>query len=207
MLIKWIVCDVPEDKKQQFSDAQEKWKPINKINGFLGQIGGWDIDTPTKACVISFWKDHSSYQFFMEHKHDDIFKENEQQNTYENITVEIFEKNLNLSDTNITQILKKPEILRIAHCIVKEEKQNHFEDMQKVIWNDGMSKVQGMLAGAFCKNNHTTYLVVSLWRNRDSHQKYVSNTFPLLVEQSKVKDDLVQFEGTLVELDRDWSVI
>ncbi|MEW9502164.1 DUF4937 domain-containing protein [Jeotgalibacillus marinus] len=29
-----MVCDVPEDKKEQFSDTQEKWKPLNTIDGF-----------------------------------------------------------------------------------------------------------------------------------------------------------------------------
>lgn len=207
MLIKWIVCDVPEYKKVKFSYAQEQWKSLSSVDGFLGQIGGWDLNIPSKAGIISFWRDQLSYQFFMEHKHDEIFKENEQKNTYERISVEIFNKKLNISDYEITQFLRKAEILRIANCIVKEDKKDHFETMQKDVWNEGMSKYQEMLAGVFCENNQNKYLVVSLWGSKDSHQKYVKNTLPSLVEKSKVKDDLVQIQGTVLKLDRNWSVI
>jgi hypothetical protein len=39
MLIKWIMCNVPENKKVMFSQAQNK-----SLDGFLGQVGGWDIN-------------------------------------------------------------------------------------------------------------------------------------------------------------------
>jgi heme-degrading monooxygenase HmoA len=207
MLIKWIVCNVPENKKVEFSYAQEQWESLNNIDGFLGQIGGWDLNTLSKAGIISFWRDQLSYQLFMEHKHDKIFKANEQKNTYESISVEIFNKKLNISEYEITQFLRKTEILRIANCIVKEDKKDHFETMQKDVWNEGMSKYQEMLAGVFCKNNQNKYLVVSLWGSIDSHQKYMENTLPSLVEKSKIKDDLVQIHGTVLKLDKNWSVL
>lgn len=210
MLIKWILCNVPEKKKALFSQAQKQWDALKSLDGFLGQIGGWDINNSLKAGIISFWRDRGSYQLFMDHKHDEIFAANKQKNTYDSISVEIYEKKIDINGQDITRFLGKGKIIRIASCIVQDEKEEYFELMQKEIWNKGMSKSNGMLAGVFCKgekNNRNKYLVVSLWKNEISHQKYVENTLPTLIEQSKTKEDLIQISGALIKVEEAWSII
>ncbi len=54
MLIKWIKCQVPVPHKLSFSKAQETWTAVKGTEGFLGQIGGWDIHGPTEAGILSF---------------------------------------------------------------------------------------------------------------------------------------------------------
>ncbi|MBY6035973.1 YdbC family protein [Fictibacillus nanhaiensis] len=207
MLIKWINCEVPEHKRIAFSYAQEQWKLLSNIDGFLGQVGGWDIDRPSKAGIISFWRDLPSYQFFMDFKHDRIFNENNQKNTYDSISVEIFEKKFNCNENNVIQMLKYTKMMRIGLCIVKKDRRKHFEDMQKEIWNEGMSAHQDMLAGVFCENNQQNNLVVSLWRNKNSHQNYMDHTLPYLMKLSNVKDDVIEIQGSVLKLNETWSVL
>ncbi|MFS1512657.1 YdbC family protein [Chengkuizengella sp. SCS-71B] len=207
MLIKWIVCDVPKNKKVDFSNAQEKWGSLANIDGFLGQIGGWDLNTSSRAGIISFWRDQLSYHKFMDQEHDKIFKEGKQKDTYERILIEIYDKKFNINNYQITKFLKEAKIIRVANCVVKEDKQEHFEKMQKDIWNEEMSKYQEMLAGVFCINDQHKYLIVSLWGSVEAHQLYVERTLPLLVENSKLEDDLIKINGTVLNLDDNWSVI
>ncbi|PLR85274.1 hypothetical protein CVD23_10015 [Bacillus sp. V33-4] len=58
LLVKWIRAEVPDDKREQFSEAQEQWAELRNLQGFLGQCGGWNQRNPSEACVIGFWKDY-----------------------------------------------------------------------------------------------------------------------------------------------------
>ncbi|NBI30216.1 YdbC family protein [Chengkuizengella marina] len=201
MLIKWIVCDVPKHKKIDFSNAQEKWNSLVNIDGFLGQIGGWNLNKTSKAGIISLWRDQLSYHKFMDQEHDKILKEGKQKDTYEHISVEIFNKKFNINKFQVTPFLKEVKILWVVDCVVKEDKQEYFENLQKNIWNEQMSKNQDMLAGVFCKNDQNKYLVVSLWGSKDAHQLDVE---PIL---SKLTDDVIKIHGTVLILDENWSVV
>lgn len=70
MLLKTIFCKVEEEKRELFSDAQEKWRDLQYLDGFYGQFGGWNED---EACVYTLWKDRNAYQSFMNDAHDTIF--------------------------------------------------------------------------------------------------------------------------------------
>ncbi|GLH62971.1 hypothetical protein PG301_08100 [Parageobacillus sp. G301] len=82
MLLKWIRCEVEEEKKALFSAAQEKWRDLKGCPGFLGQIGGWNIAKPQEACILAFWENLDFYQSFMSDKHDEIFERSRQEGTY-----------------------------------------------------------------------------------------------------------------------------
>ncbi|WP_396265762.1 DUF4937 domain-containing protein [Halobacillus shinanisalinarum] len=41
MIIKRILCKVKEGQQAAFSQHQQEWQPIRKVEGFLGQLGGW----------------------------------------------------------------------------------------------------------------------------------------------------------------------
>ncbi|MFI8492440.1 YdbC family protein [Peribacillus butanolivorans] len=159
MLIKWIKCQVNEENKSSFSNAQEGWGDLKQLDGFIGQIGGWDKNNPFEAGIISFWRDDRSYQAFMEQQHDGIFEKSNQRNTYSNISVQIFEKMFNTSKTDMTDFLSKGSLHRVADCFVETNKQLEFEHMQKEVWNKGMMASPGMFAGVFAEKKNGRYLV------------------------------------------------
>jgi hypothetical protein len=43
MYVKWIVCNVKQNLKKEFSIAQEKWIGMKNAGGLIGQLGGWDL--------------------------------------------------------------------------------------------------------------------------------------------------------------------
>jgi heme-degrading monooxygenase HmoA len=130
MLIKWIRCNVFEDQKPMFSIAQQQWKALTGFQGFVGQIGGWNNKNPFEACILSFWKDESSYQAFMNQKHDEIFEKSNQQTTYYNIFVELYktEAVMDKETQNVTEILRESKALHVRECILK--KQRDIESLQ-----------------------------------------------------------------------------
>ncbi|MBP3038613.1 YdbC family protein [Bacillaceae bacterium Marseille-Q3522] len=206
MLLKWIKCKVEDNNKQSFSEAQEKWRELHKINGFLGQIGGWDLRKPFEAGILAFWENRDSYQHFMEHHHDYIFHRSNQRSSYLNINVQLYEKMFSIGPEDIVKYLQSGNVLRIADCCVDEEKQHHFEQMQKDVWNNGMVASPGMLAGVFSKNENL-YLVASIWDSLRSHQQYTDNVLPTLITRSGVKSDVARISGNLIELEQRWTVL
>jgi hypothetical protein len=114
-----------------------------------------------------------------------------------------------ISSSDIIKLLNKGELLRVADCCVDANRQLHFEQKQKEVWNKGMADSKGMLAGVFCQNkqHNNMYLVVSLWENNASHQRYVDNKLPSLIESSGVKYAIKTITGNLIKLNQNWSVI
>lgn len=68
--------------RKEFSASQEKWKDTTKADGFIAQAGGWNLLNLNEACIISFWKDRESLDWFMQNLHDEIFQNNKQAATY-----------------------------------------------------------------------------------------------------------------------------
>lgn len=66
----------------------------SKVNGFLGQIGGWSIEQPLAACVYSFWESQTNYEQFMEKENDSIIINSGQEHTYNSIEVSLFQEKL-----------------------------------------------------------------------------------------------------------------
>ncbi|MGE7604097.1 YdbC family protein [Peribacillus sp. NPDC097675] len=209
MIIKWIKCQIDKESKYSFSKAQERWSKLKNSEGFLGQIGGWDKNKPFEAGILSFWKDYHSYEKFMKYHHDGIFENSNQKNTYHTISVKIFEKLFDIGSIDFTRLLREGNLLRIAECYVDLNRQFNFEHAQKEVWNKGMTDTSGMLAGIFCRNpNHKEmYLVASLWSDNLSHQSYVDNKLPLLIQNSGVKDPAIRITGNLLEINSKWLVL
>lgn len=208
MLIKWIKCQVNNSDKISFSKAQEAWRKIKNAEGFLGQLGGWDQHNQNEACILSFWKDSRAYKNFMDHIHDGIFENSNQRNTYVNISVQIYKKKNDINSIDITTILGKGNILRVADCLVKNGFHADFEDKQLEVWNKGMTDAQGMLSGVFSQsiNDHDRYLVASIWEDATSHQNYADNNLPFLKKRSAVEDTTLSITGNLIEINPLWTV-
>jgi heme-degrading monooxygenase HmoA len=208
MIIKVIDCHVPTDKRGRFSHAQEQWKSLKTIDGFYGQIGGWDIYNSNRAIIIAFWRDHDSYKAFMENDHDLITTQNQQDKTYNSISVKLFDKLLDIQHQDIKQVLKNGNVLRMAECFVQPSREEHFVRMQKEVWNPKMAESTGMLGGIFAKGGSELYqyLVVTLWDELSSHHTYKTNDVPWLIEKSQVKKDTREIYGGLVLLEMKWKV-
>lgn len=184
MLMKWIKCQVNEENKRSFSKAQEGWGELRHCAGFMGQIGGWNRNEPFEAGILSIWKDLQSYQSFMQHQHDEIFGKSGQGSTYTNISVDIYEKIFNLGTTDMTAFFCKGKLLRVADCSVENDKKAGFEQVQKDIWNKGMTP--GMLSGAIGKGQSGRCLAASLWDNEYLHQRYVDKELAALIREAGV---------------------
>jgi heme-degrading monooxygenase HmoA len=210
LLVKWIKCQVNESEKDSFSIAQQQWKSLENAEGFVGQLGGWELKNSCEAGILSIWKDTTSYRHFMESLHDRIVDNSEQQNTYTKISVELYEGLYNISLNHcMFDVLGEGNILRVAECRVKEENERYFEKMQQEVWNKDMLSAEGIVAGVCCKsqNDSKRYLVVSIWKDNHAHQNYVENQLPHLVKGSSVKELTENIFGNVIEIDHSWTVI
>ncbi len=163
MYLKWIICNVSEIQKESFSKAQSVWIEINNTKGFLFQTGGWNLYDDNEACILSAWKDKESYSYFMENIHDEITAKNDQQKTYESISVEFY---LNDFDViNLNDIVKDAEYLKLLNYSVNPIMVNHFEDALKSTMHIKTNeKINIILADA--KNNPDKYLYFSFWNDQ-----------------------------------------
>ncbi|MBO9129656.1 DUF4937 domain-containing protein [Bacillus sp. 165] len=100
--MKWIVCSVPNEQTETFSAAQERWKELENIAGFQWQIGGWT--KIGEACILACWKNQNSYDNFMKQIHDQTYLQSNHQNTYDSISVTLYEGIT--SPTNIIPLLQ-----------------------------------------------------------------------------------------------------
>ncbi|WP_430487930.1 YdbC family protein [Priestia flexa] len=89
MLTKIIKGSIPVNKKGSFSYAQQHWAALAHVDGFIGQLGGWNVEDETDTCIIALWKDEDSYQEFMKYTHDSIFYSSNQDQTYTALDVSI----------------------------------------------------------------------------------------------------------------------
>jgi heme-degrading monooxygenase HmoA len=154
MLLKWIRCEVEEEKKALFSAAQEKWRDLKGCPGFLGQIGGWNIAKPQEACILVFWENLDFYQSFMSDKHDEIFERSRQEGTYYKISVDIVEvkQPIEFNHMSITEALQKRKMLYIVHS-------DRLKEKQKIL--DTIKQDKHILA-TFLSENQLAFLCASM---------------------------------------------
>ena len=211
MLLKWIVCTVPDEKKDRFSRAQGQWSALKNVDGFLGQLGGWNLNEPSQACIIAFWQDAARYRRFMSDVHDTIVDRSRQDDTYAACSVAIAEPVMDIpgSVPTILGALAAGGLLRVADCTLRDGRQAHFLEVQREVWNPAMGQAEGMLAGVFNRidDGPERYLVVSLWRNKAAHAAYVENMVPALRTRSGVEEDVAKLTGSIVYLEDAWRVL
>ncbi|MBE0650848.1 MAG: YdbC family protein [Bacteroidales bacterium] len=211
MIIKWIVCEVEDEKKQAFSAAQEKWLEIKGAKGFLAQVGGWDLENQNVACIIAFWESRADLYSFMSNLHDKIFHGNNQVETYKSIQISHFYDRIEMrgSGESLLEAARLSKLLRIADCEAKPDRIAHFEKVQKEIWLPGMKDSNGMLGGVFSQdinqNNH--YLVSTFWDTQENHSDYVKFKLPVFQKKADIKSDLLDITGRKVRLMDSWSII
>ena len=213
MYIKCIVCSVPTSLKDKFSSSQEEWNRTNSAKGFIAQAGGWNLndDDETEACIISFWENKEALRNFMTNLHDQILSENKQDQFYTSISVDHFNSILPMEGdlSTLIETINNAKLLRIADCIVKQDKMGHFEEVQKDIWQPGMKKAKGMLGGNFSKsvNNTNKYLVFTFWDSRENHNSYANKILPGLRERADVSNDIDIITGKQILMVDSWKII
>jgi heme-degrading monooxygenase HmoA len=211
MLLKWIVCSVPDDTKEAFSIAQTKWAGLADIKGFVGQLGGWDLKSENEACVLGIWQHAEAYNTFMAEHHDRIFQDNEQAKTYRALNTVLLQPVYKMPGAykDMSDSLDLAKAIRVADCRVRPDREKHFVDVQREIWIPGMEQAVGMLAGSFNKvvGDSTRYIVTSFWDSLESHDKYVKVMLPALREAADVVQDVQHINGRLIIINSDWLVM
>ncbi|MED1557584.1 DUF4937 domain-containing protein [Bacillus paramycoides] len=205
MLLKTIFCKVEEEKREMFSEAQEKWRDLQHLDGFHGQFGGWNED---EACVYTLWEDRNAYQSFMNDAHDTIFLNSNQEGTYISCNIEMFQTLYDIAETPLKDVITQGSFVRVAICDVKEGKEKHFSFIQETIWNKGMENANGLLGGVVGKSlkNENRYIVLTYWKNEMAHQNYVEEIFPELYKLANTHEDIEEIKGKQVVCKEEWLV-
>jgi len=201
---------VEESQKKNFSKAQKQWKIMQNTPGFIAQIGGFNLKTTNEACIVSFWKDKNSLQYFMDNIHDEIFLDNKQSASYSSIFVNYYTQlfTMDAEHSDFNNCILNGTILRVAECETNQEDKIQFIEDQKNSWKPGMKNVKGMLGGQFATKVDTNqFIVFTFWDNLINHTHYVKYQLPLLKKKAISVNQLLKLEGKIVELIDSWKII
>jgi Domain of unknown function (DUF4937 len=211
MLLKWIVCQVHSEMRSAFSRTQDQWRSIENADGFVGQFGGWDTKNGrTDVCILGLWSSPSAYESCMRHLHDQVTAENQQERTYHQIALELFESHLPVLGQcgDLASAYAKGHFLRVADCQVKEGRVDHFIEVQKSIWVPGMRQSAGMLGGSFNRSSRASnrFLVITVGDSESWHDHYAREKLPDMRRKSPVADDTAAIMGRFVRLEDSWLI-
>jgi hypothetical protein len=201
VLVKWIRCEVADPGA--FDTAQRGWQELRDQPGFIGQGGGWSRRDPGVAHIVAYWADPDSYEAFLTGVHDRLA--GPQADTYRTIDTRLFARRLDLGG-HLPTALAGGSLLRLAHCVVRPERLNHFVRSQAAIWNPGMARAAGLRHGVFARRGTAEYLVLSTWASAADHERYLRDHLPDLRRRSGVAQDVVSIAGDVVDLDPAWTV-
>lgn len=208
MLIKWIICTVPESRRDAFGEAQQAWRALSDVDGFLGQTGGWHADDPAEACILGLWRHPGAYRTFMRETHDAITDTSGQDSMYDSSRIGLYDEMFEIpgSAASLLEVCTSSTVLRVAECLVHSHRQSHFVRMQMEVWNPGMARHEAMLGGLFTRSDKdaASFLVATWWRDRQGHDDYVRTTLPKLRETATVDGDVRSLAGKIIAIDPAW---
>ncbi len=211
MLVKLIRCEVPVDRCERSALGQEAWGALSTVDGFAGQIGGWDVSDSTRAVIVGFWRDDEAYGRFMDNIHDAIFAAHGQQGSYASSDVTLWQRELDIpgSSGSIANAITQAGLIRMVLCELKPGRRNHFVQIQRDIWNPGMAASGGLLDGAFSRHcdDEDRFSVCSLWRSESDHQRYRETEFHECRRAAHVEDDCASVTGMVVRCESSWKVV
>lgn len=211
MILKYIQCQVALERRGRFSHGQLRWDALRAVDGFIGQLGGWNTTDVSQAVILGFWQGADAYENFMQNIHNDIYKDSDQHSTIQASTLSLWCEPMTIPGSlpSIAAALPVARLLRIAQCEVHPGRVDHFEKMQKTVWNPGMGGADGCLIGLFtrCVSRPGHYLVASLWASREDHEVYRQNTLPGLRLRAEPEHDCPTLEGSIVEIVPQWTLV
>ncbi len=187
MLIKWIICIVEDHKKQAFSYAQEKWSETEKSNGFIAQVGGWDLKNKNEACIISLWESRKSLNNFMTNTHDTIFNRIKQDKTYTTIEVKYFDSANSISDNYelLKEEIKDSKYLRIETLKVSKDE---IEDFKKAEINHSTAIPGKEISKS--TTNKEEYIISTFCNNVENNIIHINNNFNQISKRNILLVDL-----------------
>jgi heme-degrading monooxygenase HmoA len=195
-----------------FSAEQLRWAALRNEPGFVAQCGGNIMDTGSQVQIFGLWADIDSYQAFMGSAHDRIFKSGKQGACYTDAESMMYERVLDMPGAagDLAGALRREAaLIRIARCDVFPERIEHFVEMQRSVWQDGMRDAPGMLGGNFWRavDGECRFIVTTAWASVEDHERYCTERLDELRAQAKPGDDLVSIEGRQIVLTPAWTVL
>ncbi|MEU5427224.1 YdbC family protein [Streptomyces olivoreticuli] len=201
MLVKWIRCTVVD--RRGFERGQRKWAGLLGEPGFRGQGGGWSRGRPHVAHLFGFWESRAFYDSFMARSHDRLAAA--QAGTFKNIQVRLFEHRCDVKVGFLPQFADA-DVVRIAHCRVREDRVEHFTLMQEKVWNPAMAGSPGMLRGVFGEAPGQEFLVLSMWNSGAEYGKYRVDRLERLALRAQTEADVAAIGGDIVAIEPSWTV-
>ena len=212
MIAKYIRCEVPEANRADFSKGQSLWQVTAYSEGFISQLGGWELET-NRAVILARWTDMESVKDFMRLAHDPIAEKTNQAGTYSAISVSYLQLVMSIAaasnqhQNNHCNTQVGCGFIRIADCYIAPDKADKFIHEQKTLWNPGMQRVEGMLGGQVWLFNAEPqrYLVATYWLSESHHNEYASHHFPALKQQAAT--DIIQtISGHNIQTEPSWRI-
>ena len=212
MILKWMVCDVPSEQRNAFSEAQKTWSVLKEVPGFLGQCGGWDNKTSEdSACILGFWETEEQYQSFMETVHDDVTAASQQEQTYKSLLTTRWKSLFAMPGEaeSLRQTLEQGSCIRVADCRLHEGRSSHFVEAQRSVWAPGMAACSGMKGGLFVRHEEIQgrFMVLTFWEDLAAHQHYMEYAFARLFRDSEAEKDLRSVHGYRLSQVEGWRVL
>ncbi|NRB24591.1 DUF4937 domain-containing protein [Shewanella sp.] len=205
-MIKFIECQVTLEKRIAFSTAQGCWSQVSACPGFISQYGGWDQQNGN-AVILSQWQSLAAIDAFMTSTHDKIFEQNQQHLTYETCKVDYFKPVQTMTGT---QRVSADEIgfVRVADCKLKAGGAHRFLQDQLDIWTPIMSGCDGMLGGFVAQSAREPlrYMVISVWRDEQSHSHYMNHEFKHARAQVNLEAYIDEIVGYLLPTVTGWQI-
>jgi hypothetical protein len=187
-----------------FERGQRKWAGLLGEPGFRGQGGGWGRAQPGTVHLFAFWESRALYDSFMARSHDRLAAS--QAGTYRNIQVRLFEYRFDVK-MGFEPRFSDADLLRVAHCQVREDRTEHFALMQEKVWNPAMAGSPGMLRGVFAEAVPVReFLVLSMWNSVAERAKYRTERVERLALRAQTGADISAIAGDVIDLEPSWTI-
>ncbi|MCA9783362.1 MAG: DUF4937 domain-containing protein [Calditrichaeota bacterium] len=220
MVIKWILCRVPEEKRAAFDLSQRSWERLAGCRGFQGQVGGWVEEQPTstesapdtheaEACIVAFWRDLESYHAFMGQVHDQVLEAAGQRALYTSTHVHLLQPRLPLEGSHheLHEAVPLARWLRLLSSQSAVGDLDALLERQRQIWAPGLPVLQGLLAGCFATGlSHESALAATFWQDRQSVDLYQQHIYPRLLRRAGAPPFPGESRLRLVRIEDGWRV-
>ncbi|MCJ8304014.1 DUF4937 domain-containing protein [Shewanella sp.] len=206
MMIKFIECQLVPSQQVAFSTAQRRWSEVSACPGFISQYGGWNQKNGN-AVILSQWQSLAAIDEFMTSTHDKIIEQNQQPLTYETCNVDYLKPVQTMSGVKKVSA-KEIGFVRVADCRLKAGGARRFLQDQVDIWTPAMRSCDGMLGGFVAQSTRDPlrYMVISLWRDEQSHSNYMQDQFNMARAQVKFEEYIDEIVGYLLPTVSSWDI-
>lgn len=111
-------------------------------------------------------------------------------------------------ESNTFHELLKGNILRIAECFLRPEREDLFWKAQYNVWNPIMFNQKGMLGGVVGRmfSQNSSHYVFSWWETKEFHDLYRENVW-LLNKKAETDQYIESVKGYLIKSNENWLVL